>query len=154
MLFAIMRTTTVSTYPWPTFWLRARRGSRGHFAWDLMRGFGEPPYADDLLPSTRKGLVLFQTYEAAAQTKELLRRPGWDAPTWEPVFGNDVQVIGWVEYCGDATGHPHEDCAASPALSRACAAQRREAIEGWTHPPSAWTASARSAAWAAAAAAR
>lgn len=49
-----------------------------------------------------------------------------------------------------ATGHPHEDCAACPALSRACAAQRRAAIAGWTHPPSAWTPAAWSAAWAAA----
>jgi hypothetical protein len=70
----------------------------------------------------------------------------------EYVFGNDVQVIGWVEYCGDATGHTHEDCAACPALSRACAAQSRAANQGGKFSPSIREAAWAASAWAASAA--
>lgn len=145
MLFAIVRETTVPTYEWPyewpTLWLRTRRGRSRASRWDLMRGFGEPPYVDGLLPSTLRGLQLFRTYDAAAREAERLeRRPTGDI---FDMFGADVRVIGWVEYCGDATGEAHEDCAACPALSRACAAQRRMAIQGGSFSPS-----IRQAAWA------
>lgn len=142
MLFAIMRKTVSTTYPHSTYWLRARRnvGLRSErVSWELMRGFGEP------LRSTRngpcsssfcKGLLLFSTYEGAARAADRFARAmsaKWELWDW---FGDDVQVIGWVEYCGDATGHPHEDCAACPALSRACAVQRRQAIQGGNFSPS------------------
>ena len=140
MLFAIMRKTTVPTYEWPMLELRVLRGRSRASRWDLMRGFAEPPYADALLPSTLKGLQLFRTYQEAALDRAFEPpAPWWDALD---MFGDDRQVIGWIEYCGDATGQPHEDCAACPALSRACAAQRRMAIQGGSFPPS-----IRRAAW-------
>lgn len=119
MLFAIMRRSPSGEY-----WWRARMsvGGASRLCWD----------AAVWLP----GLQLFRTYEDAVRQAGRIERAissnAWELWDW---FGDEVQVVGWVEYCGDATGHPHEDCAACPALSRACAAQMRAASQRGKIPP-------------------